>query len=345
MACEPARAPSALRLIHLSDPHLTSVGRPGWPMLFNKRASGCLTWWGRRRHLHRPDVLKALIDDIRSVGYDHVALTGDLTQLGLPAECRQALDWLQALGPPERVSVVPGNHDAYVPAPWSQTIGLWHAYMSEDAGQNETGQAGGEVFPFVRYRDGVALIGVSTALPTPWPLATGTLGERQLARLEACLRQTAAKGCFRVLMIHHPPVAGMVGWRKRLTDNAALAGIIRRAGVELMLHGHAHRALDARLPTPTGQALALGTPSASMLPGRGHDHAGYSIIDITRHADATRAAWTVSLTRRWISDRRGTWYFASDAPSRFDTARPFDTACTNACAHGDESTASFAQMP
>jgi len=286
-------------------------------MLCNKRASGYWAWLRKRRLLHRPEVLQALVDDIRTQSYDHIALTGDLTQVGLPTECQQALGWLETFAPPDRVSVVPGNHDAYAHASWQQTIGLWQAYMSDDSGQ-----AADDVFPFVRYRGRVALIGVSTALPTPWPFATGTLGDQQLARLEACLRDTAAKGYFRALMIHHPPVAGTIGWRKRLTDTAALAGVIRRAGVELMLHGHAHRDLEARLPTPTGQAVVLGAPSASMVPAIGHDHAGYSIIDITRCAAQDQGSdWSVKVTRRVLNPHRDEWRFASHAINlRFTTA-------------------------
>jgi 3',5'-cyclic AMP phosphodiesterase CpdA len=314
----PETRTTSLRLIHLSDPHLTSISRPDWRLLCNKRASGYWAWRRKRRRLHRPEVLQALVDDTRTQAYDHIALTGDLTQVGLPTECEQALEWLETFAPPDRVSVVPGNHDAYARASWQQTIGLWQAYMSDD----DSGQTTDDVFPFVRYRGSVALIGVTTALPTPWPFATGTLGDQQLARLEACLRDTAAQGYFRVVMIHHPPVADMIGWRKRLTDTAALAGVIRRVGVELMLHGHAHRELEARLPTPSGQAVVLGAPSASMAPATGRDHAGYSIIDISRRSTQARGShWSVKVTRRMLNPYRDEWRFASHAMNlHFTTA-------------------------
>jgi 3',5'-cyclic AMP phosphodiesterase CpdA len=49
---------------------------------------------------------------------DHVALTGDLINLSLQAEYRLAAKWLAALGDPDWITFVPGNHDAYVPFPW-----------------------------------------------------------------------------------------------------------------------------------------------------------------------------------------------------------------------------------
>ena len=123
------RSVSSFVLAHLSDPHLTGLDSIRWPQLLNKRMSGYLSWQRRRRHIHTPDRLALLVRDLQQQAPDHIAVTGDLTQLGTPAECTTALQWLQALGSPERVSVVPGNHDTYVQAPWSATVGLWRDYM------------------------------------------------------------------------------------------------------------------------------------------------------------------------------------------------------------------------
>ena len=42
-------------------------------------------------------------------------MTGDLVNLALDGEIEMARLWLETLGAPQDVSVVPGNHDAYVP--------------------------------------------------------------------------------------------------------------------------------------------------------------------------------------------------------------------------------------
>ena len=61
-------------------------------------------------------MLAALVADLKARTPDHIAVTGDLVNLSLPSEFVAARAWLDALGNPRDVSVVPGNHDAYVQA-------------------------------------------------------------------------------------------------------------------------------------------------------------------------------------------------------------------------------------
>ena len=248
---------------HLSDPHLTSLAgvRPG--SLLNKRLLGYLSWRIRRREEHRSEVLEALLTDLHRHHPRQVLVTGDLTHLGLPEEFSEAAAWLPRLGPPETVLLVPGNHDCYVRAPWEHTFARWGDYL-EGVG-SERG------FPRLRRRGGLAFIGASSARPTPPFLATGSLGRDQLRRLEHLLREAGEAGLVRILLIHHPPLAETVRWRKRLTDAPALRALLARTGVELVLHGHAHRSTLGELPTPRGRAPVIGVPSASAMghkPGR-----------------------------------------------------------------------------
>ena len=118
-------------LAHLSDPHLPMPqARP--VQLLNKRATGYYNWWRRRVHLHVPEALAAIVADIKAQHPDHIALTGDLVNVSLPQEFRRAADWLAAFDTPERITVIPGNHDVYVTLPWDQGLGLWGAYMAGD---------------------------------------------------------------------------------------------------------------------------------------------------------------------------------------------------------------------
>ena len=59
--------------------------------------------------------LGTIVEAIKADKPDHLAVTGDLVNLALDAELELARLWLETLGRPEDVSVVPGNHDAYVP--------------------------------------------------------------------------------------------------------------------------------------------------------------------------------------------------------------------------------------
>jgi 3',5'-cyclic AMP phosphodiesterase CpdA len=219
-------------LAHLSDPHLP-LPRPGPGSLGSKRFLGYLSWLRRRKAIHRPEVLAQVVDDVRAHAPDHVAITGDLCNISLPEEFRRAARWLEGLGPARDVTVVPGNHDAYVPVDPGSGFAAWRPYLDGDAAHS--------TFPAVRRRGPVALVGASTARPMSWVSAGGALGPDQIAAIEDRLSALGREGLFRVLLIHHPPLPEGPR-RKRLRDMAPLAAAIARAGVELVLHGHTHRA-------------------------------------------------------------------------------------------------------
>jgi 3',5'-cyclic AMP phosphodiesterase CpdA len=264
-------------LAHLSDPHLPMPrARPG--QLLNKRATGYANWWRHRVHLHVPEALAGIVADIKAQQPDHIALTGDLVNVSLPQEFDRAAQWLAAFDTPERITVIPGNHDVYVSVPWAQGLGRWAAYM---AGDGQPPAAGFDVFPTLRRRDGVALIGLSTGVPKPPLLATGDLGAAQIARAEALLRETGREGLCRIVLIHHPPLTDQSRW-KQLTDAGAFQAMIRRVGCEAILHGHNHRSEIARIAGPNGPVPVLGVSSASASRDSKYGRARYHLIRIAR---------------------------------------------------------------
>jgi 3',5'-cyclic AMP phosphodiesterase CpdA len=276
-------------LAHLSDPHLPMpAARAG--ELLNKRATGYFNWWRNRVHLHVPEALAGIVADIKAQQPDHIALTGDLINVALPEEFRRAARWLEDLGPPERITVIPGNHDVYVPIPWDQGLGLWGAYM---AGDGQPRAKGFDVFPTLRRRDGVALIGLSTGVPKPPLLATGDLGPAQIARAEQLLAEAGREGLCRVVMIHHPPLTDQSRF-KHLTDAAAFQAMIRKVGCEVILHGHNHRSEVARISGPRGAVPVLGVTSASAAPGSKYGRARYHLIRIEREGEG----WTLKVEIR-----------------------------------------------
>jgi 3',5'-cyclic AMP phosphodiesterase CpdA len=284
-------------LAQVADPHVSPLPQPTPLQLCNKRVLGYLSWTLRRKHVHRKDVLAALTTDLVAAAPDHVAVVGDLTNISLPAEFPPALEWLQGLGDPDRVSVVPGNHDTYVALPWEGTIALWRSYMRGDDQPDGRTPRGAEDYPWVRVRDSVAVIGVSTAVPTLPFLATGIVGKAQLARLEALLLEHGRAGRFRVVLIHHPPIDGLTKWRKRLTDSRAFARVIARAGAELILHGHTHEATIASLVGPEAPVPVVGVTSASSNGGDDPSlRSRYNIFRIARGG----SHWNIELEVRGL---------------------------------------------
>src|SRR6266581_2024214 len=153
-------------LAHLSDPHLGPVPLPRFRELTGKRALGFVNWHRRRFVRHRPEALEALVHDLRSAAPDHIAVTGDLVNIALEKEFPPAREWLARLGSPHDVSMVPGNHDAYVRDAIEHPASHWGDYMRGDGIGTGAPHSRSGPFPYVRRRGPAALIGLSTALPT-----------------------------------------------------------------------------------------------------------------------------------------------------------------------------------
>lgn len=250
-------ADKVFRFTHISDPHLTSLDAVRLTELLNKRLLGYLSWHWRRKKRHLPKVLSVVAERARLDG-EHLVITGDLTQIGLADECRQAREWLEALGQADQISVIPGNHDVY--ASRDASIGLWQPWMQSDP-DRLTGLDTDAQFPFVRKRECVAFLGISSAVVTPPFFASGKIDSAQLARLELLLKET--KGCFRVLLVHHSPAKNKDSFRRRLSDAAKIKALLAKHGVELILHGHNHTTKWCSVPGPSGDIPVIGVASAS----------------------------------------------------------------------------------
>ena len=305
-------------LAHLSDPHLGPLPRPGLDQLASKRLLGYVNWQRSRRHAHLREALDAVTGDVRAARPDHVAVTGDLVNIALPDEFLHARRWLDGVGRPADVSVVPGNHDAYVAGVGVHRDRHWLPYMTGDAeaaavppsagapqpGEDlimplppprEAAASGDDDFPYFRRRGPVALVGLSSAVATGPFMATGRLGEAQIARLVRVLEAARADGLFRVVMIHHPPLPAPR--HKCLIDAAAFRRAVADAGAELVIHGHAHvHSLEA-IAGRGARVPVVGVPSASASAGAGNDskHGGaYNLYRI----GGRPGAWSCEVVSR-----------------------------------------------
>ena len=276
---------AAFTLAHLSDPHLPPLPKARLRDLAGKRALGYLNWTRNRHKYHRREVLDALVADMQAQRPDHIAVTGDLVNLALEAEFTPAQAWIESVGTPQQVTVVPGNHDAYVRATRHHFAGTFKDYLRGDA------EADGAAFPFLRRRGPLALIGVSSAVPTLPLMATGRLGRTQLDALDRSLAQLSDEEAFRVLLVHHPLHSG--SRIKRLTDSKALRAVLKARGVDLILHGHDHIHSTMWVEGSDKQIPAIGVPSASALAHRHYPAAAYNLFSIERDGDQWRCVQTV----------------------------------------------------
>jgi 3',5'-cyclic AMP phosphodiesterase CpdA len=289
-------------LAHLSDPHLGPMPAPRAAELFGKRALGFFNWHRSRKYLHRPEVLAALVADLKAQTAAHIAVTGDLVNVALAAEFGPARALLDRLGAPVDVTLVPGNHDVYVRGAETLAERHWGSFMRGD-----DGAAG---FPFVRRRGPLALIGTSTGVPTPPFMATGWLGDAQRAKLADTLASLRQEGLFRVVLIHHPPTLPHKSPHKRMTDAAEFRDIIARHGAELILRGHDHEHALEWLAGPDGARVpAIGVPSASVTYEGRHSPAAYNLYEINGASGAWRCEMIsrgIDATHRIVEQRRQT---------------------------------------
>jgi 3',5'-cyclic AMP phosphodiesterase CpdA len=261
-------------LAHLSDPHLAPLPAPGWSQLASKRVFGYLNWQRKRHRIHQRGTLDRVVGDLLAQSPDHIALTGDLVNIALPDEFAAARTWLANLGPPDSVSIVPGNHDAYVPAALGDATSSWGDYMRADHGEQPE-------WPFVRRRAGVALIGLSTAIPSPPLMATGRLGRTQLSRLAQLLTALRDEYLFRIVLIHHPPESEPRRQRERLLDAGPFRDVLAEVGAELVLHGHEHMHSVMWLEGSDRRIPVVGVPSASSAVGGHWQLASYNLFRVT----------------------------------------------------------------
>jgi len=279
---------TAFRLAHLSDPHLPP---PDLPLRIEDLASKRLLSrfaWQRKRRWHARAVLDAIVADISAREPDHVAITGDLINFATPEEFAAARAWLEGLGDPADVTVSPGNHDALSARGAPDGFSPWRPWLGDQA---ENG------FPHLRFRGQVAILNLSSAVPTALHLAQGTLGAAQIERARALLREAGERGFYRVALVHHPVAPDAVSPRKSLTDAPNLRAALADAGAELVLHGHAHEALLTSIAGPKGPIPVMSVPSASTPAGQHDQAARWNEIEVVRE----RGVWRTRVTARGVT--------------------------------------------
>jgi 3',5'-cyclic AMP phosphodiesterase CpdA len=277
-----------VRLLHCSDIHLLDLAGSRPRQFVNKRLTGGVNLLLKRGRAHDGDRFDRILEHARALSVDRVVITGDLTNLALPSEFEHVRARLAGAGVP--VTVIPGNHDAYTRG--SVRSRRFEAYLG---GWMEGERGAGRDYPFVQRFPGVGIIGLSTAIATAPLMATGQLGGEQLDALSRALRQLREEGRARVVLIHHPVVAGVSKARHDLLDLPAFGQVIAREGADVVLHGHEHEELAHTLAGPEDVVPVFGIASGT---SRSHTHgrqAAFAVLDVEPGGFA-RETW------RWVED-------------------------------------------
>jgi 3',5'-cyclic AMP phosphodiesterase CpdA len=259
-----------LRIAHISDLHVLSPLGAEWrQVFFNKRMTGYANVLLRRARVFRRELLAAVLAAAARAA-DHVVVTGDITNLALESEYAEARRLLDEVARDAEVTVVPGNHDVYLPeiVHDRRFSRAFEPFLRSDLPELAIDVPAGR-FPCVKLRGPVALIGLSSAVPRPPFVSAGHLGHAQLEALRATLAHPEVARRTPVVLVHHDPLdAGLrlEQLRSGLVDAKALRATLSPLPRGLVLFGHLHVRRRSRMRTAAG---ALEVLCAS---GAGLDH-------------------------------------------------------------------------
>ncbi|MSP93399.1 MAG: metallophosphoesterase [Myxococcales bacterium] len=281
-----------LRIAHISDLHVLDLAGTRWHQFLNKRLTGVVNLVGPRRRAHPVALAEALADRMAQPDIDHVILTGDVTNLALDSEFRRARHIIERIGPPGRVTIVPGNHDLYTRGALKQgRFEHWFGDYIVDAADADSaapaGVRGRLHYPFVRSpAPHVRIYGLSSAVPTPPFLALGHVGRAQIERLLRLRAAEPSQVRVRIALVHHNlhtdrrPFEFLASF----VDRRAFSRAMHAIGASAVLHGHTHTPHQGHLHGPGGGPDAdipvLGCGSSTWSKRGTKDRARFNVLEI-----------------------------------------------------------------
>lgn len=249
-----------MRIGHISDLHILELDKPRPLQFLNKRMVGGLNLLLNRSNAHSTEVVQRALEHLDSLDVDHIAISGDLTNLALDSEFAAAEKIVSSIpDAADRVSVVPGNHDYYTPGAVRERRFEKHFanFLQSDLPQYQ----GDDGYPFCHLRGDVAIIGMNSGIATPWLFATGRVGDEELEQTRLLLQDPEVEKRFKLVLIHHPLLPDdhhSMQFNRRLLNSEEVLRTLRTLDVDLVLHGHNHYFSVFRLPK-------LGTPGTTFI--------------------------------------------------------------------------------
>jgi 3',5'-cyclic AMP phosphodiesterase CpdA len=283
-----------MRIAHVSDLHVDALAGVGPHRFLNKRLLGYVNLKSHRGARHDNAGIEALVAEVRRLGPDHVVVSGDLTNLALDEEFAAAKELVDALGVPcDRITVVPGNHDAYTRGAHQSGRFARHfaPYLESDLPDLAVDVEMGR-FPVVKLRGPVAFIALTSAIPRAPLVSSGAIGGPQLSALRAILARPEIRSRTPIIVLHHPlrePRHWLRSAIRGLRDSDALRAELSGMPSGLVLHGHLHRRRREVHETARGALIELGATSASLVKGREDRIAGLNLYEIGSRGELAAA--------------------------------------------------------
>jgi Icc protein len=228
-------------IAHLSDLHLIERQHQKRSSLSRTRLSLLSAFAPLDAEIRVKQAIETLRACVRA-GADHVVITGDLTEDGSAAQFEVLAEVLDASGlDPDRVTIVPGNHDGY-----GLTGTFERALNGPLAAYKPSSEARSAV-----VRGDVVLQPISTMIDgQSITQAGGALRAEDVAAIASLASDSVCRNRTFVVAQHHPPLAS--AWPglsifHRVDNVVAQSELLRDRARVHVLHGHVHKPVTRTL--------------------------------------------------------------------------------------------------
>ena len=215
---------------------------------------------------------KKLVDQISEMKWDHLVISGDITQLSLESEfflARETLDPL--LKDKSRVTIIPGNHDRYVLQNFSTD--LFMKYFGEFFGSSE--------IHFRKLKSRWVIIGWDSVHPNDWLSAAGTVRVSTIRATEKIIKSFPKNTRF--IIVNHYPLTFPDGWN--LDHSHELYNllpvqkwVLSHPQIRIYLHGHIHKNWIHKIPRESDlELLLVNSASSNAVPYKGQKSSFHKI--------------------------------------------------------------------
>jgi 3',5'-cyclic AMP phosphodiesterase CpdA len=247
-------------------------------------------------------VISPLIETIRGIAPNLVAVSGDLTQRARPQEFKEARAFLDRLPTPQ--VVVPGNHDVplhNVAARVLHPFRAYRRYITDD------------LRPFHTDEE-IAVLGVNTARSLT--IKDGRINREQVAWMSERFRACDPR-VVKIVVTHHPFDLPDAHDERDLVGRARMAmEALAACGADLFLAGHLHVSHTSQSATRYAiaghSALLVQAGTAASIRGRGEENAfnvlriGWPEIAVERFEwQPGRGEFTLGLSERFRRTSEG----------------------------------------
>ncbi len=210
-----------------------------------------------------------LLDDIKKRDCDHIVITGDIADNPIPEDLVYAREIFAQfdLVNPELLTLVPGNHDIYGSAPPGEMMFMFPKICSEinfDEMEKQFINIYKETFseeaeiPFVKVIGNIALIGINSLIEWSVDLnpegSNGGIDDKGYEKLDNLLKSKRLNDKVKIVLIHHhfskpDDITGQpghslwidsVGYKMKFHEPGDFLKLLKKRGVNLVLHGHTH---------------------------------------------------------------------------------------------------------